>query len=393
MSETFIITPELLEKGRQTPVINRSPLPKYRYDALDYGMTIGIERSPGGRLFSCWVAGGDNPAAYFVLAYSDDDGITWNEPSLVIDPHDDTLGCERSTIVGCLWTDPLGRLWLFFSQTLEHFDGASSNWYIRCDNPDTDSPVWGEPVYLWYGATLNKPVVLSNGDWLLPISIWERRHISHPFEECYRELDGLRGASVFASRDEGESWTFRGRVAYPESDYDEHIIIQRHDGSLRMLARTANGIYESFSRDMGATWSAPVRSVIEHISARFNIRRLLSGNLLLVKHGRTVEELTQSRCELTAFISEDDGESWKGGLVLDERFEVSYPDSVQSPDGYIYIQYDYNRASAGHILYAKVTEKDILNGRTVIEGSRLRAFVSVPFGLEENRRLLGRVSG
>ena len=50
------------------PTLNTSPLPEYDYDRLDYGMTIGIERTPGGRLWVCWVAGGDSPEAYFLLA-------------------------------------------------------------------------------------------------------------------------------------------------------------------------------------------------------------------------------------------------------------------------------------------------------------------------------------
>ena len=31
--------------------MNTSPLPEYDYDKLDYGITIGIERTPGGRLW------------------------------------------------------------------------------------------------------------------------------------------------------------------------------------------------------------------------------------------------------------------------------------------------------------------------------------------------------
>ena len=43
------------------PTLNTSPLPEYDYDQLDYGMTIGIELTPKGRLWACWVAGGDSP--------------------------------------------------------------------------------------------------------------------------------------------------------------------------------------------------------------------------------------------------------------------------------------------------------------------------------------------
>ena len=48
---------------------------------------------------------------------------------------------------------------------------------ITCDNPDADQPVWSAPRRLWHGMTLNKPVVLKNGDWLMPISLWTRDRI------------------------------------------------------------------------------------------------------------------------------------------------------------------------------------------------------------------------
>ena len=92
------------------PKLNTSPLPEYDYDRLDYGMTIGIERTPRGRLWVCWVAGGDSPEAFFLLATSDDDGETWSSPRLVVDSHSDRLPRPRSILVGDLWTAPLGRL-------------------------------------------------------------------------------------------------------------------------------------------------------------------------------------------------------------------------------------------------------------------------------------------
>ena len=124
------------------PTPNTSPLPEYDYDRLDYGMTIGIERTPGGRLWACWVAGGDSPAAYFVLATSDDDGATWSKPRMVLDSHSKKLPRERSILVGNLWTDPKGRLWLIFDQSMEMFDGRAGVWMAVCENPDADEPTW-----------------------------------------------------------------------------------------------------------------------------------------------------------------------------------------------------------------------------------------------------------
>jgi predicted neuraminidase len=330
---------------------------------LDYGMTIGTAVTHKGRLFACWVGGGDNPKAFFLLSYSDDKARSWREPVLVIDPHDKKLPCDRCTIVGTLWVDPLNRLWLFFNQTLGHFDGRSSNWYIRCDDPDAQKLKWTEPHYIWHGCTLNKPIVLKNGEWLLPVSLWARKHISHPFDDCYHELDDQRMAHLFVSFDKGETWTRRGSVIFPDSQFDEHMVVQLKDGRLWMLARTDTFLMESFSGDDGATWSKPERARVQSVNARFHIRCLHSGRILLIKHGKMVEQAPENRSWLTAFLSEDEADTWSKGFVLDERYEVSYPDSDQGADGIIYVTYDRNRAKDGEILMASLREEDILEGR------------------------------
>ena len=81
---------------------------------------------------------------------------------------------------------------------------------------------------------------------------------------------------------------------------------------------------------------------------------------------------------MTAFLSEDDGKTWSKGFVLDERFEVSYPDSDETPDGTIYITFDRNRAIDGEILICRLREEDILAGKLVSDGSYLRRIARKP---------------
>ncbi len=341
------------------PELNTSPLPDYGYDRLDYGMTIGIARTPGGRLWACWVAGGDSPAAFFVLAASDDDGETWSPPRLVVDAHSPNLPRDRSVLVGNLWTDPRGRLWLFFDQSMDMFDGRAGVWAAICDEPDADVPAWSKPRRIWHGVTLNKPTVLSTGEWMLPISLDQRGGFG-PFRGTFEELEPYRGANVFVSTDQGATWRRRGCVRFPNPDWHEHMIVERTDGTLWMLARTAKGIMQSESSDGGRTWSEPsFPEGIRHPVARFHVRRLASGRILMVKHGETIDA-HQGRSKLTAWLSEDEGETWKGGLMLDERKGISYPDGFQAPDGTIYISYDRNRATDGEILLARFTEADVL---------------------------------
>ena len=365
------------------PRINTSPLPKYGCDKLDYGMTIGIERTPGGRIWACWVAGGDSPDAFFVLASSDDDGETWSDPRLVLDSHDESLGERRSILVGNLWTDPKGRLWLFFDQSMDMFDGRAGVWATMCANPDADQPAWSEPERIWHGVMLNKPTVLSTREWMLPISL-DQRSGFRQFKGCFRELDPLRGANVFVSTDEGETWQRRGVVQFPDPDWHEHMIVERNDGSLWMLARTRRGIMESTSVDSGKTWSEPVESAIKQPVARFFIRRLQSGKLLLVKHGDQIDS-HEGRVQLSAWLSDNDGESWEGGLVLDGRKGISYPDGFQAPDGSICISYDRNRSTDGEILMARFTEEDVLAKEFRGPRSKAKILISKPMGLERAR--------
>lgn len=367
------------------PKLNTSPLPDYDYDRLDYGMTIGIERTPKGRLWACWVAGGDSPKAFFVLATSDDDGESWSKPRLVVDAHSKNLPMDRSVLVGNLWTDPVGRLWLIFDQSMHMFDGRAGVWAAVCENPDAEQPAWSAPRRIWHGVALNKPTVLANGEWMLPISLDQRPGFG-PFKGLFSELDPLRGANVFVSTDRGKTWNRRGAAVFPNPDWHEHMIVQRYDGTLWMLARTANGIMESSSSDGGKTWSKPsFPQGIKQPVARFHIRRLASGRILMVKHGETMDS-HEGRSKLTAWLSEDEGKTWLGGLMLDERTGVSYPDGVQSPDGTIYISYDRNRATDGEILLARFNENDILAKRIESPKSKLKMLISRPLGAKKQSR-------
>lgn len=357
------------------PKLNTSPLPKYDYDQLDYGMTIGISRTPGGRLWAAWVAGEDGPKAFFVLASSDDDGVTWSKPRLVIDAQSKNLPMYRGVLVGNLWTDPKGRLWLFFSQSMMQFDGRAGSWAAVCENPDAEAPSWSAPRRIWHGFTLNKPTVLSTGEWLLPVSLNPQGY--GPFADLFRDLDPLRGANLFASTDQGATWNRHGHILFPNATWDEHMTVERSDGSLWMLARTTKGLMQSTSSDRGKTWATPSETAINHPVARFHLRRLASGKLLLIKHGDTIAT-HDGRSKLTAWLSADDGATWEGGLMLDERTGISYPDGFQAPDGAIYISYDRNRSSDGEILLAKFTEADVLAKSLVSPGSRLKGLISRP---------------
>jgi len=89
------------------------------------------------------------------------------------------------------------------------------------------------------------------------------------------------------------------------------------------------------------------------------------------------------RTHMTAFVSDDEGASWKGGLLLDGR-ESSYPDGVQTRDGRIYIIYDHqrytlNRAGergVGSVQMAVFREDDVRAGRPVSDDVRFKVVIT-----------------
>jgi predicted neuraminidase len=155
------------------------------------------------------------------------------------------------------------------------------------------------------------------------------------------------------------------------------MVVERRDGSLWMLVRAKYGIGESTSTDGGKTWSEGRPSDIPHVDARFFVRRLASGKLLLVTHNPPDKK---NRSHLIAHLSDDDGMTWTGGLMLDERPGISYPDGVQAPDGTIYIIYDFARTKEKQIFMAAFTEDDVAKGEWLSPKARQRVVVNQATG-------------
>lgn len=289
---------------------------------------------------------------------------------MVIDPPDQVRAFDP-----CLWLDPSERLWLFWGQSYMGTDGWCGVWAMTTDEPDAENPTWTAPRRLCDGIMMNKPLALSAEHWLLPASVW--RVVSMELPGPRIDPQGLRGANVVETRDGGASFELIGQVQVADPLYDEHMIVQRRDGSLWMMIRTDSGIAESVSVDGGHTWTPGEPSTLEHTSSRFCLRRLLSGALLLVKHSPPDRP---RRSHLTAYLSEDDGASWQGGLLIDDREGISYPDVTQAQDGTIYLIYDYNRYTDRHILMAKFTEGDVMAGAFASEGARARVLINQATG-------------
>lgn len=351
--------------------VNFNPGPEYADADREFQGIPSIARAPGGRLWATWYGGGkgEGPDNYIMLATSGDDGQTWSDLKLVADPP------FRASEPG-VWVDPQGRLWLmlnFYPKGL--CGGETEMWTITTDDPDEEDPNWSAPRLLARDLnSFNKPVVLESGMWLWPTgNWWEGRDLEHP-------------SRPLLSADQGQTFEPGGPVLVPPEvrEFDEYNVVQLRDARLWLLTRTKGGPYQAFSTDGGRTWTkAEPHPTIKHAVARHFLTRLRSGKLLLVKHG-DIDRKT-GRQQLMAFVSDDDGQTWQGGLMLDERKEVSYPDGCQAPDGTIYVIYDFERDRAAQILMARLTEEDVLAGRLVSDRSALRLVINDACGHKLDR--------
>ena len=298
-----------------------------------------------------------------------DDGVNFGEPIAVA--FKNGYRCYDP----CLWIDPLNRLWVIWSCAPEH-----SVYAVICDNPDAGNLKWTSVIKLGEEVMMNKPTVLTTGEWLFPIAVWHSKVYTGGFQS--NKTADERKAFVYKSVDNGKTFVKLGGADIENRSFDEHMILELINGRLAMFVRTTYGIAVSYSNDGGKSWSSGENTGWGGPCSRFFITRLKSGRVLLINHYNYT-----GRSHLTAMLSEDDCKTWKYKLLLDERVGVSYPDAKESEDGYIYVTYDRERGAflnsldevysqAREILYAKITENDIINGKIVDSNSKLKCVIS-----------------
>lgn len=332
-----------------------------------------IEVTEKGRIFSVFYSGGITEAIgnYVVLLISDDNAETFSEPVAVAYWEDHR--CFDSE----LWIDPRGRLWWTWSTFPDEALYAAV-----CDDPDAETLSWSEPFIIGQDVMMNKPTVTKDGRWLFPVAEWrlERRFVFDPKRDYTEE----GGSFVYESTDEGKTFTRLGSPDVKERFFDEHILLELSDGTIRNFVRTKYGIGAADSKDGGRTWGEDFDSGYGGPNSRFHVRRLKSGRVLLINHWNF-----QDRNNLFAMLSEDDGKTFPYKMILDGRDNVSYPDAKELSDGRIYLTYDRERGACYHgetmeesmreareILVSCITEEDIIAGKLVSESSFLKKTVS-----------------
>lgn len=330
-----------------------------------------VVRTSGGRIWAGWYSGGTKepaPRHYNILIKSDDNGFSWSNEQLIIDS--DVQNKVRAIDIQ-LWIDPNNRMWLFWVTRDDKFKFSDprhlSTWAMISDIPDAEELNWSNPRRISQGFLRCKPTVLTDGRYFLCAYDWTDDN--YGYSESY---------------DNGETWQRRKGGKKLKTDFDETMVLEKKDGFLWMLARSKEKVLsESFSSNGGKTWSDGEKSRITAPPSRFFIDRLPSGRILLVYNNDP-----QKRCNMTVSLSEDDGNTWKYSLVIDQGNygEISYPDVAWDSNGTCYIVYDHGRSSFKEILLSCITEKDIIAGKLVSNSSFLKNIISKAPGSPYNKK-------
>lgn len=365
------------------------PTPETRQDAFlptPYAQNhaANLHELADGTVLCTWFSGTQEGMAdiFVLLSRRDPQTGEWSEPEKM---SDDASRSEQNPI---LFQAPNGPLWLIWTAQIS---GNQETAIIRRRLSLDQGQSWGaiDTLFDQAGTFVRQPpVVLDNGDWLLPV--WYC--ITQPGEKWVGNHDI---SAVMISRDAGQSWA---RHDVPSSTGAVHMNVhQLPDGSLLGLFRSrwADFIYSSRSTDRGRNWTVPTPTELPNNNSSIQFVRLASDELALVYNPVSSEGHSQRRASLydeiedegddrvtpgagadgkaaiwgiprapmSLAISRDNGHSWPTRLDLElgdgfcltnnsqEKLnrEYSYPSVIQARDGSLHVAFTYFRQKIKHI--------------------------------------------
>lgn len=250
----------------------------------------------------------------------------WTRPVVVArDPF-------RSLGNGVVWQAPDGLVWIFYVVRYgETWSTSRVQAKISRDNAQTWSDAF--PLVDQEGMMVcNRPIVLHDGDYLLPI------YHETGFDP---EFTGFDSTSLFLRYEVAKrQWKQTGPIraatgsiqaAPVEVSPDFLVAYSRRCGG---YGTTTNGwVVRAESRDGGWTWSKGTNSAFPNPNAAIDFIRLRSGNLLLVYNDSMNE-----RTPLTVALSKDQDRTYPyRRTVAEGPHDYAYPMAVQTKDGRIHL--------------------------------------------------------
>jgi predicted neuraminidase len=263
----------------------------------------------------------------------------------------------RSVGNGVIWEAPDGVVWLFYVVRYgETWSTSRLQFKLSHDNAET----WSDASVLSLDEgdmVRGRPIVLNNGDYLLPI-----------YHETGRDPEsvGPDSTSLFLRFDPTKKiWTKTGPIRSRKGNI-QPAVVQLTDNDLIAYCRrggdyspkTIGYIVRAESHDGGLTWSEGKDSAFPNPNAAIDFIKLKSGRLLLIYN----DSMTR-RTPLTASLSSDQDRTWpvRRNIIEGDR-DFGYPSAFQASDGRIHLVFTSDRRTV--VNHAVFDEDWIVNGQT-----------------------------
>lgn len=279
----------------------------------------------------------DKSAHHIVLKKSTDNGETWSENQFIVTSRNGECFCNPTPI----FDRKNNNILLFYAQNYENnsseiFLISSADNGVNWTKPRNLTGLFDNNSYDW---TLHLPGpghgIQMYNDRLIA-QIWHRRELT--FAASERNY----GVSVIFSDDAGKTWQMGGTVPLGDEQLNESRIVELKKGDLLLNARSGAFVtsprYFSRSSDKGLNWSAPqkVSSFQTAFATDSGFTNLQSsGKDLLIF---TRPNASDTRRNLTVYVSEDEGKSWKNSKTIYAGF-TGYSDAIILPDESIGVIY------------------------------------------------------
>lgn len=285
-----------------------------------------VVESSDGVLLSAWFGGTKESHADVGIWFSRFQDGAWTPPALAAKVN------ETAHWNPVLFRDPARGTFLFFK-----VGPRIPYWQTYWMSTTDDGRSWSAPVELvpgdegGRGPVKNKPIILSDGDWLAPAST---------------EL-GKWAPFADRSEDGGHTWTRSEDFALDSREIPGKGAIQpafweSAPGHVHALMRSGAGcVVRSDSADGGRTWSPVSRTPLPNNNSGLDALRLDDGRILLVYN--PVGRNWGRRTPLNLAVSTDNGRSWRDIVSLETaRGEYSYPAIVRTGAG-VAVTYTWKR--------------------------------------------------
>ena len=253
----------------------------------------------------------------------------------------------RSAGNAVVWQAPDGVVWLFY---VLRFGATWSDSRIAAKISTDGAETWSDSSLLALEPGMmvrNRPIVLSDGDYLLPI-YHETGHDT--------EMVGPDSTSLFLRYSpRTKRWTESTRIRSRLGNI-QPAVVEVEPGRLVAYCRRGGGyqgrpdgyLVRAESRDGGRTWTEGRDSPFPNPNAAVDFLKLRNGHLLLVYN-----DSMSRRTPLTAALSTDQDKTWphRRNLAAGPG-SFAYPIAIQTQDARIHVIYTSdNRTVIRHAVF------------------------------------------